>query len=77
MEIRALFALNVRRLRRRSGLSQEDLAYAAGVNRSYFSKIETGKTYAGLEIIEKLSLALNANPTDFFQVPSKKSTPRK
>jgi len=39
----------------RRGFSQEALAYEAGVNCSYLSKLEKGASYAGLEIIGKLA----------------------
>ena len=39
----------------RKGLSQEDLAYAAGVNRSYMSTLEREASYPGLETIGKLA----------------------
>lgn len=58
MDLRQLFAVNLRRFRHAKGLSQEALAHEAGVNRTYMSKIEKGDTYVGLEIIEKLSKAL-------------------
>jgi transcriptional regulator with XRE-family HTH domain len=40
MDLRQVFAANLRRLRHAKGLSQEDLAYEADVNRSYMSKLE-------------------------------------
>jgi transcriptional regulator with XRE-family HTH domain len=51
MDIRQVFAANLRRLRHDKGLSQEALAYEAGINRSYLSKLEKGASYAGLEIM--------------------------
>jgi transcriptional regulator with XRE-family HTH domain len=45
------FAANLRRLRHAKGISQEELAYAAGINRSYMSKLEKGASYPGLEIM--------------------------
>jgi DNA-binding XRE family transcriptional regulator len=45
MDLRDRFATNLRRLRHQRGFSQEELADAAGVNRTYMSKIETGATY--------------------------------
>jgi transcriptional regulator with XRE-family HTH domain len=56
MDLRDLFALNLRRLRHAKGLSQDDLAYEADVSRSYLSQLEKGgeagfyaslKTWAG------------------------------
>lgn len=71
MDLRQTFAVNLRRLRHASGLSQEDLAYEADVNRTYVSKLEKGSTYAGLEIIGKLADALKADPVEFFAKPVK------
>ena len=68
MDLRQIFALNLRRLRHASGLSQEDLAHESGINRSYMSKLEKGSTYAGLEIIGKLADALDAEPAEFFKL---------
>jgi transcriptional regulator with XRE-family HTH domain len=41
-DLRDAFAANLRRLRHERGISQEDLAYEAGINRSYMSKLEKG-----------------------------------
>jgi transcriptional regulator with XRE-family HTH domain len=40
MDLRQVFVANLRRLRHERGMSQEDLAYAADVNRTYLSKLE-------------------------------------
>lgn len=72
MDIREVFASNLRRLRHAKGLSQEDLAYSANVNRSYLSKVEKGATYVGLEIIWKLAKALSAEPAELLRLPTKR-----
>ena len=77
MDLRQVFAANLRRLRHDKGLSQEDLAYEADVNRSYMSKLEKGETYVGLEIIGKLAAALDAEPAEFLKPLSKKMVRRK
>ena len=73
MDLRDTFALNLRRIRNARGLSQEAMANSTGINRSYFSKIETSDTYVGLEIIAKLSKALEVEPAEFFRRPAKRS----
>lgn len=73
MDVRHLLATNIRRIRREKGLSQEDLAYEAGINRPYMSKLETGKTYAGLEIVEKLAKTLKVEPAELLRRPQRKS----
>ena len=66
MDLRDIFATNLRRLRHERGMSQDELAYEADVSRSFLSQIEKGKFYVGLEIIGKLATALRCDPADFF-----------
>jgi transcriptional regulator with XRE-family HTH domain len=77
MDIRHVFAANLRRFRHEKGYSQEDLAYEANINRTYMSALEKGDHYVGLEIIEKLSKALRVEPADFLKPPPKPSRKRK
>lgn len=69
-DLRDAFAANLRRLRHAKGISQEDLAFEAGINRSYMSKLEKGATYPGLEIIAKLATVLEVEPAELLRVPS-------
>jgi transcriptional regulator with XRE-family HTH domain len=77
MDLRQVFAANLRRLRHAKGLSQEDLAYEADVNRTYMSKIEKGGTWVGLEIIGKLAAVLDVEPAEFLKLPTRRGTRRK
>ncbi|MGY3493929.1 helix-turn-helix domain-containing protein [Bradyrhizobium sp. USDA 4502] len=77
MDIRHVFAANLRRLRHERGYSQEDLAYEANINRTYMSALEKGSHYVGLEIIEKLSKVLAVEPADFLKPTPKPSRRRK
>jgi transcriptional regulator with XRE-family HTH domain len=72
MDLRQIFAANLRRLRHIKGLSQEDLAYEADVNRTYMSKLEKGASYPGLEIIGKLADVLEVEPADLLRLPTKR-----
>jgi transcriptional regulator with XRE-family HTH domain len=74
MDLRQVFAANLRRLRHAKGLSQEDLAYEADVNRSYMSTLEKGGSYVGLEIIDKLAAVLEVEPAELLKLPAKKKT---
>ena len=65
-----MFAANLRRLRHAKGMSQEDLAYTAGVNRTYLSKLEKAASFAGLEIIGKLAEVLEVEPAKLLELPS-------
>ena len=66
MDYRQVFATNLRRARQAKELSQEELALAAHVNRTYVSKLETGATWAGLEIICRLARVLDIEPADLL-----------
>jgi len=70
-DLRQAFAANLRRLRHAKGISQEDLAYEADVNRTYVSKLEKGVSYPGLEIIAKLADALGVEPAELLMRPEK------
>jgi transcriptional regulator with XRE-family HTH domain len=73
MDYRHVFATNLRRLRTEKGYSQETLAYEAGVNRTYMSKLEKGGSFVGLELMVKLAKVLEVEPADFLKVPPRKS----
>jgi transcriptional regulator with XRE-family HTH domain len=73
MDLREVFATNLRRLRHEKGLSQDDLAYEAEVSRSYLSQIEKGTYYVSLKIIGRLAEALDVDPAAFLKLPAAKS----
>ena len=75
-ELRQAFAANLRRLRHAKGISQEHLAYEAGVNRTYVSKLEKGDELSGLEIIAKLATVLEVEPAELIRLPAPQPTPR-
>ena len=66
MDLREVFARNLRRLRHAQGFSQDELANEAEISRSYLSQLEKGAFYASLKIIGKLADALGAEPAEFF-----------
>lgn len=72
MDIREVFALNLRRIRSDRNMSQDDLAYDAEVSRSYLSQLEKGAFYASLRIIERLAKVLKIDPADLLAAPPKK-----
>ncbi len=76
MDLRQVFAANLRRLRHARGLSQEALAFEAGVNRTYMSKLEQGGSYPGLEIIGKLAAVLEVEPAELLRLPARRGTRR-
>jgi transcriptional regulator with XRE-family HTH domain len=67
MDLREVFATNLRRLRHAKGLSQDDLAYEAEVSRSYLAQLEKGTYYASLKIVSKLADALGVEPAELLR----------
>lgn len=63
----AVFGANLRRLRLKRGLSQEDLADRAGLHRTYVSSIERGHRNLALVSIVRLAAALEVNPGELLE----------
>lgn len=61
MKLRNRVALNIQDLRRERGLSQEELALRAGVNRGYMGKLENAKYAASLDMLERIAAALGVD----------------
>ena len=56
--LRGVLARNLRRLRRARGLSQEELAGRAGLNRNYVGMIEREENAATVDVLERLAEVL-------------------
>lgn len=67
MKARKLLAANMRRLRRAKGLSQEELAHQADLDRTYISSLERSVYAASVDAIEKLAAALEVEPADLLK----------
>ena len=59
MDIRRLVGQNVRRMRRAKGLSQEQLAFAAELHRTYISGVERGIRNPTVVIVARIAAALD------------------
>ena len=62
MELRSIFAANIKRLRTERGMSQEDLAFESGLHRTYISGIERGIRNVGIDNIGVIAKALEVPP---------------
>jgi transcriptional regulator with XRE-family HTH domain len=67
MKLRRVVARNLRRMRRERGLSQEELADRARLNRNYVGMIEREENAPTVDALEQLSTALNVDPVSFFR----------
>ena len=68
-DIRVRFGQRLRELRHGRGLSQEELAFKAGLHRTYVSSAERGQRNVGLINVERLAQALDIDIRDFFGRP--------
>ena len=73
MGLREIVARNLRRLRRSRGLSQEELADRAGINRNYVGMLEREENAATVDMLEKLAEVLDVEPIEFFKRPSREA----
>jgi transcriptional regulator with XRE-family HTH domain len=62
MKLRAIVARNLRILRKQKGLSQEELAFQAGINRNYVGQIEREEKSPTIDVVEKLCGSLEVTP---------------
>jgi len=67
MRLRETVARNLRRLRQAKGLSQEELADRAAINRNYVGMLEREQHAATIDMLEKLADVLEADPVEFFR----------
>src|SRR4051812_8742973 len=66
-DVKKGFGLAIKTWRGKSGISQEELAWRAGLHRSYVADIERGARNASLQTIEKLAKALRVSLSTLFQ----------
>ncbi len=63
MDLVQLLGENVRRIRKECGLSQEELAFRAGMKRSYVSDLERGTRNPNVRALGRLADALGVTPS--------------
>lgn len=71
-DLRTRFGRLVAAHRRQAGLTQEELAEAAGISVDMISKLESGTSGARFGVIERLAEALEVDPAELFttEIPS-------
>ena len=65
--IRKKFGEKVRELRRAKGLSQEELAFRAGIHRNYLGGIERGERNPALDNIAAIAKALGVDLSELVR----------
>lgn len=67
MDAVALLARNARRIRRELGLSQEEVAFRAGLKRSYLSDLERGTRNPTVRALGRIADALEVHPSQLLE----------
>ncbi len=67
MDVRARVGLNLQRLRREKGLSQEELADRAQIHQTYLSGVERGIRNPTITVLQRIAEALHADITDLVR----------
>jgi transcriptional regulator with XRE-family HTH domain len=70
MEVQSLVGWNLRRLRVERGISQDDLAYAADVERAYVGRLEQGVRNPTIVTLERLAKAMDIHVSALFREPA-------
>ena len=60
-------------MRRDRGLSQEELAHRANIDRTYVSALERSIYSATIDVVDKLAQVLGVEASELLQAPERKS----
>ena len=66
-ELKNRISQNIKKQRNTLGLSQEKLAFLAGIDRTYMSEVERELANPTIEVLLKIANALNLSPQDLFE----------
>jgi DNA-binding XRE family transcriptional regulator len=66
-DVRSRFGRRLRELRQKNALTQSDMARKFGIDRSYISDVERGRTSISLPILEVIALGLRISLSDLFR----------
>jgi len=71
MEIRDILARNIKRIRLERGLSQEELAHRADIDRTYISALERRVYAASIDVVGRIAKALDVEPAALLAKPTR------
>jgi transcriptional regulator with XRE-family HTH domain len=67
MNLRDVLALNLKKMRRARGWSQEELAHRAEIDRTYISAIERRLYAASVDVLERLATSLEIEASELLR----------
>ena len=65
-DIRIIYGERLKTLRKKKGLSQEELGFKSSLHRTYISEVERGRRNISIVNIAKIAKALNVSIKEFF-----------
>lgn len=71
MQIREVFARNLRHFRLAKGLSQEELAHRADIDRTYVSSLERSVYNASIDVVDRIATVLGIEAYELLKPPTK------
>jgi len=71
VDVKSGFGRVIKQLRLNAGLSQQELADYADIDRTYISDLERGLYYPSLEVIYKMCDVLNIKPFEVLEMVDK------
>jgi len=75
MTAREILASNLKRFRLAAGLSQEELAHRAGIDRTYISSLERCQYAASVDVVESLAHKLGVEMFELLRDSSDETKP--
>lgn len=67
MDIREIFAQNLRDARQAAGLSQEEVAHRAGLDRTYISALERRVYNPTIDVVARLAAVLDVSAASLLE----------
>ena len=71
-KLRVALASQIRSIRARRGISQEELAFLAGLHRTYISLVERSKKSLTVDSLARIASALDIEPSKLLASAEKK-----
>lgn len=69
MNIREIFAANLKAARTRQKISQEELAHRAGLDRTYISSLERCIYSPTIDVVQQIADVLQTSAAELLKVP--------
>jgi transcriptional regulator with XRE-family HTH domain len=70
MDVRRRVGINLKKFRKERGLSQEELAFACGLHRTYISGVERGIRNPTVLVLEQIAVALDESSSRLLEEPA-------